>query len=151
MFLAELSAVGFVPANFHQRELEPRLCVPCDTLRLVSRYTEVLHNICLRSLCKGALGKHGLLSPLLHQGIDGRGHPVGGGGKRAYDPSLSFLHQLPIVNGNPQGCSQGWDFEMPVAPCSLSVREPCNCLPPLPETASKVLVFRRSLHHAPLV
>lgn len=83
MLLAELSAVGFIPANLHQRELEPRLGVPCDTLRLVSRYTEVLHNICLRSLCKGALGKHGLLSPLLHHGIDGRGHPVGGGGKSA--------------------------------------------------------------------
>ena len=55
MFLAPLAAVGFIPASFYQREHEPRLCVPCNTLRLVSRYAEVLHNTCLRSLCKGAL------------------------------------------------------------------------------------------------
>ena len=59
MFLTELSAVGFIPAHFHQREFEPRLGVPCDTLRLVSRYAEVLHNIYFRSLCKGAFGKLG--------------------------------------------------------------------------------------------
>ena len=57
MILAPLAAVGFIPARFHQREHEPRLSVPCNTLRLVSRYAEVLHNIYFGSLCKGALGK----------------------------------------------------------------------------------------------